>query len=113
MAARLHVRVVSPEAVVFEGDATSVVIPAWDGKVGILPGHAPLIALLGEGEMVVDLPGGGAESLYLQRGAVRVEGDRVTVLSESASLDVPEDLQGVSVWVDLEESEEEVSGAPS
>ena len=46
----LSVRVVSPEKVVFEGDARALVAPAWDGKVGILPGHAPFLSLLGAGE---------------------------------------------------------------
>ena len=55
----LHVRVVSPEELLFEGVAASVVAPAWDGKVGVLPGHAPMIALLGSGELSIDRPAGG------------------------------------------------------
>ncbi|MFG1691811.1 F0F1 ATP synthase subunit epsilon, partial [Gemmatimonadota bacterium] len=47
----LSVQVISPETTVFEGSAASMVAPAWDGKVGILPGHAPLITLLGAGEL--------------------------------------------------------------
>ena len=57
----LGVRVVSPEKVVYEGRASSLVAPAWDGQVGILPGHAPFLALLGSGELTVDLPAGGSE----------------------------------------------------
>ncbi len=45
----LQVRVVSPDSVLFEGIAASVVAPAWDGKVGVLFNHAPMIALLGAG----------------------------------------------------------------
>jgi len=45
----LHVSLVSPERVWFEGDVDSVVAPAFDGKVGILPRHAPMVTLLGEG----------------------------------------------------------------
>ena len=43
----LKVSVISPEAVLFEGETDSVVAPAYDGEVGILTGHAPLMALLG------------------------------------------------------------------
>ncbi|MBW7933855.1 MAG: hypothetical protein H3C62_09645 [Gemmatimonadaceae bacterium] len=45
----LKVSVVSPEATLYEGDATSVVAPAFDGEVGILPSHAPMITVLGQG----------------------------------------------------------------
>ncbi len=45
----LKVSVISPEAVLFEGEATSVVAPAFDGEVGILTGHAPMMTLLGKG----------------------------------------------------------------
>ena len=38
MAGTLRVRVVSPEKVVFQGDAGALVVPAWDGMLGILPG---------------------------------------------------------------------------
>ena len=43
----LHVRVVSPDRVVHEGEASALVVPAWDGKLGVLPGHAPFLGLLG------------------------------------------------------------------
>ncbi len=44
----LKVSVISPESVLYEGETDSVVAPAYDGEVGILSGHAPLMALLGE-----------------------------------------------------------------
>ncbi len=86
----LQVRVVSPAEVVFEGPAASVVAPAWDGQVGVLPGHAPLIALLGVGELSVDLPGGGSEVFHVAGGVLKVEDDRVTALTEYAGAEPPE-----------------------
>ena len=47
----LTVSVISPEAVLFEGTTESVVAPAFDGEVGILTGHAPMMTLLGQGEL--------------------------------------------------------------
>ena len=47
----LTVSVISPEAVLFEGQTDSVVAPAFDGQVGILTGHAPMVTLLGTGEL--------------------------------------------------------------
>ena len=86
----LRVRVVSPASVVYEGEATSLVVPAWDGKVGILPHHAPMISLLGAGELSIDLPGGGSREMYVAGGVVQVVDDEVTVLSEYAGDTAPE-----------------------
>ena len=47
--APLQLAVVSPSGTLFSGPVDSVVIPAWDGLMGVLPGHAPLLALLRPG----------------------------------------------------------------
>ena len=49
----LHVSVISPEATLYEGDAPSLVAPAYDGEVGILTGHAPMVIVLGKGTLRV------------------------------------------------------------
>lgn len=87
----LQVQVVSPDRTVFEGEASSVVGPAWDGQVGILRGHAPMITLLGNGELVVDQVGGGSVSFHVAGGVLKVEDDRVIVLTEYAG-DRPPDV---------------------
>ncbi len=88
--ATLTVRVVSPDRVVFEGEATSVVAPAWDGQIGFLPRHAPLITLLGVGPLDIDKPGGGSLRFHLAGGTVKVEDNVVTVLTEYAGDTPPE-----------------------
>ncbi len=84
MAGRLSVRVVSPDRIVFEGEAASLVAPAWDGKVGILPRHAPMLTLVGSGELSIDRPGGGSDSFHVNGGVLKVERDQVTLLTEHA-----------------------------
>ncbi len=79
----LHVAVISPEKVVYDGDADTIVAPAWDGQIGILRGHAPLMALLGEGELRVE-HAGTTRRFRVAGGFLQVADDRVTVLSESA-----------------------------
>jgi F-type H+-transporting ATPase subunit epsilon len=94
----IEVRVVSPGATVFQGEATSLVAPAWDGRVGVLPGHAPMIALLGAGVLDVDLPGGGSQSFHVAGGVLKVLDDHVTVLTEYAGKEPPTDLpEGVVI----------------
>ena len=51
MADKLHVRVVTPERPIHEGDADFIVVPAHGGEVGILPRHARFLASLGLGEL--------------------------------------------------------------
>ena len=80
----LKVSVISPEAVLFEGDAESVIAPAFDGQVGILTGHAPMMALLGKGEL--RLAGGSSERRFIvQGGFLQVVENQVRVVTESAS----------------------------
>ena len=81
---RLTVALISPEATVYEGGASQVIAPAWDGQVGILPGHAPMIVLLGRGELRIDGER-GVERYDVAGGFMQVVDDRVTILSETAS----------------------------
>lgn len=81
----LRVRVVSPDRIVFEGEASALVAPAWDGFLGILPGHAPMLALLGSGDLSLERPGGGSSTYYLAGGVLKVERDVVTLLTEYAA----------------------------
>ena len=79
----LKVSVISPESVLFEGEADSVVAPAYDGEVGILTGHAPLMALLGDGEL--RLGGSSARRFVVSGGFMQVLNDQVRVVTEKAS----------------------------
>lgn len=81
----LEVRIVSHEEVVFEGPASALVAPAWDGFVGILPGHAPMMTLVGEGRLRAERPGGGTESFEVSGGVLKVDRGKVILLTERAS----------------------------
>jgi len=80
---QLRVSVISPEQKIFEGPADQVVVPAWDGERGILRGHAPMLALLGEGQVRVRL-GGSEQTFSVSGGFLQVADDVVTILSERA-----------------------------
>jgi F0F1-type ATP synthase epsilon subunit len=45
----LRLQILSPTGVVFTGDVESIIIPAHEGLMGILPGHTPLVAMLQPG----------------------------------------------------------------
>lgn len=81
----LSVSVISPEAVLFEGSADSVIAPAFDGEVGILSGHAAMMTLLGRGELRI---GAGADSkrFAVEGGFLQVVDNQVRVVTEKASV---------------------------
>ena len=84
IAPHLRVSVVSPESTLYEGEADMVVAPAWDGELGVLRGHAPLLALLGEGSLRVRAAD-GEHRFHIAGGFLQVANDVVTVLSERAT----------------------------
>ena len=80
----LQVSVISPERTLFDGEATQVVAPAYDGEVGILTGHAPMMALLGRGTLRVS-EGGGERRFTVEGGFLQVVDNRVRVVTEKAA----------------------------
>ena len=78
----LNVSVISPEAVLYEGQTDSVVAPAFDGEVGILTGHAPMMTLLGKGVLRL---GGGSQRFNIDGGFLQVVDNTVRVVTEKAS----------------------------
>ncbi|HEX3928715.1 MAG TPA: ATP synthase F1 subunit epsilon [Gemmatimonadales bacterium] len=82
----MHVTVISPEAAVYEGEATAVTAPAFDGEVGILTNHAPLMTVLGNGVLTVR----GADTTRRFRvhgGFLQVVRNNVRVLAERVERD--------------------------
>lgn len=81
----MRVLLISPEASMFDGDADQVVVPVYDGQVGILPGHAPFMAPLGRGVLAVTHQG--------QTRRFRVNGGFLQVVSNTVRV-VAEQVQG-------------------
>jgi F-type H+-transporting ATPase subunit epsilon len=79
----LTVSVVSPERTLFEGEAESLVAPAFDGQVGILTDHAPMLTLLGDGELRLT-SAGGERKFTVSGGFLEVADNRVRVVTERA-----------------------------
>ena len=79
----MTVTVVTPEETVLETKSSSVVLPLFDGEVGILRGHAPMIGRLGFGEMRLTTPA-GVTKLYVDGGFVQVADNVVNVMTGRA-----------------------------
>ncbi|MBA3919782.1 MAG: ATP synthase F1 subunit epsilon [Gemmatimonas sp.] len=80
----LKVSVISPERVLYEGSARGVIAPAFDGELGILPMHAPLMTLLGQGTLRVDTDS-GEQRFIVSGGFLQIVDDQVRVVTEQAS----------------------------
>ncbi len=85
MTGTLQVSVISPEQVLFEGAASSVTVPAFDGELGILPMHAPMMTLLGTGTLQVQ-GSDGLKRFHVAGGFLQVVDDTVRVVTEKASM---------------------------
>lgn len=81
--AQLNCVVVTPEHTALEEKADFVALPLYDGEIGILPGHSPMIGRLGYGEMRIQV-GGQERRYYIDGGFVQVANDVVSVLTDRA-----------------------------
>ena len=77
--------VVTPEQQVLDETVTQAIIPAHDGQIGILSNRAPLLVKLGAGALRVDLAGGQSRTWFVDGGIARMDGKKLTVLTDEAT----------------------------
>ncbi len=79
----LHLKIVSPEKILFEGGVQFVKLPGTEGEFSLLPDHAPLISSLAKGEVVYEIQRGGeATKIAIGGGFIEVNKNIVTVCAE-------------------------------
>ena len=77
----MTVVILTPDVVLYEGDATYVGLPGSDGSLGILNNHAPLVTTLREGEVVVKNDK-NEQTFAVKGGTVEVLNNHVTILAQ-------------------------------
>ena len=83
----LHVEVVSPERILWTGEAQMVIARTiGGGDIAFLTGHAPFVGALDIGVVTVHAEDGTDELIAVHGGFVEVSNDRVTVLSDVAEV---------------------------
>jgi F-type H+-transporting ATPase subunit epsilon len=82
----LQVELVSPERILWSGEAEMVVARTADGDLAFLTGHSPFIGALGIGAVSIRATDGTEERAAVHGGFVEVSEDRVTILSDVAEL---------------------------
>jgi len=88
----LHLEIVTPEKLAYQGEVDSVQLPGSEGELGVLPHHAPLVSTLGVGELRIR-KGGAEESFAIVGGFLQVLPDKVVVMAETADMASEIDLE--------------------
>lgn len=89
---QLNVEVVAVDRLVWEGPAKSVVVKTIEGTMGILPGHEPVLALLADSAVRVELPDGDEELFAVHGGFFSLDTDKIKILAETAEKAVEIDV---------------------
>ena len=82
--ATFQLELVSPEKLLLSRAVEMAVLPAAEGEMGVLPGHAPMILSLSGGVISVHEGGQVTDRLFVMGGFAEVTATRVTVLAEDA-----------------------------
>jgi F-type H+-transporting ATPase subunit epsilon len=80
------VQLVSPEQILFDGEAEMVVCRPIEGAIAFLNGHVPYLGALADDEVRIILPGSGEAAAAVHGGFVQMTGDHLVVLSDLAEL---------------------------
>ncbi len=81
----LLLEIVTPEKLAYRDQVDEVIVPGIDGQLGILPHHAPLLTVLGIGELRIR-KGSEEEYFAIAGGFLQVRPDKVVVMAETADM---------------------------
>jgi F-type H+-transporting ATPase subunit epsilon len=102
--------IVTPERLAYSDSVDAVVLPGSEGELGVLPHHAPLVSMLGVGELRIR-KSGVEESFAIAGGFLQVRPDKVVVMAETADLASEIDLEKAQEA--RREAEKALEGAPT
>lgn len=80
----MHIDIVTPEKITFQGDIKEIMAPGIEGEFGVLPGHAPFATVLKAGVVTIINNSGAEEIIAISGGYVEVESSKVVLLVETA-----------------------------
>ncbi len=84
--ATMTVELVSPERVLFSGEAKQVITRTLDGEIAFLPGHAPFLGALANCHTRITLADDTVLDVAVLGGFVQVSHNKVSILSDIAEL---------------------------
>ena len=110
MAERLSLEIATPQRLVVAAEVDEVVVPGALGYFGVLPGHAPLLATLGIGEVTYRV-GRDEHHVAVAGGFAEVRNDKVIILADTA--ETPADIDRARAERARERAEARLAGRSS
>ena len=107
----MRIALVSPEKIVYEGDAELVIARTSDGEIGFQPGHVPFVGNLVSSVVRVALSDGGVQRIAVHSGFVEVSDNHVALLCDVAEL--AEDIDIERAKASLESAKSDLANDPS
>ncbi len=107
----IHLEVVTPEGMIYDGEANSVVLPGSEGEFGVLKGHASLVSSLKAGVIDIEMPNSSHELIAIDSGYAEVNEFKITVLAKGAVAINPQD--GSEVAKNLEQAKKLIESMSS
>lgn len=80
----LHLTIVTPEGVRYEGSVERVVVPGTEGDFGVLPGHERFLSPVRVGELEIEESGGKRSYAAVSEGFAEVTAEKVVLMVDAA-----------------------------
>ena len=82
MSDKFTVEIISPDQTILKQEASEVVIPSFEGQMGILNNHIPLITFLRHG--IITIKAEGEKKYYVEEGTVEFSNSNLLILTSTA-----------------------------
>ena len=106
MSENFAVEIISPDKSIFKSEATEVTIPSYEGQMGILKDHIPLITFLRPGLIIIK-ENSGEKKFFIEDGTVEFSNNSLLILTSTAkSLD---SLEKNFIDTIIKDSQEKIS----
>lgn len=80
----MQFKIITPMRTALEAEVSSIRLPASQGEMEVLPGHAAIITSVANGELTYTCPGQTPQSLFVGGGFLQVENDNVLLVTDTA-----------------------------
>lgn len=105
----MRLQIVTPHGPKVDTEVSQVTAPGELGEVGILPGHLPLLSVLGVGLLSYDVPGKDRQYVAVNGGYIEVVDDNIVLISETA--ETPKEIDRDRAWAAINQARAELQTA--
>ena len=106
MSEKFEVEIISPDKTILKSDASEVIIPSYEGQIGILKDHIPLITFLRPG--IISIKNHDEKKYYVEEGTVEFSNNNLLILTSTAK-DLSEMKKSLIESI-INETEKKISG---